>query len=63
MWLPMVRQLMIPIKYMQSHTGLLQTLRLNYDVPVGVAEEPRSELISFDDIPRMDGILDRVETK
>ncbi|KAJ6471229.1 hypothetical protein C8R47DRAFT_1077328 [Mycena vitilis] len=62
MWLPMVRRLMIPIKYMQSHNGLLQSLRLNYDEPVGVAEQPRSELISFDEIPRMDQVLDGVET-
>ncbi|KAJ7771977.1 hypothetical protein DFH07DRAFT_953265 [Mycena maculata] len=62
MWLPMVRRLMIPIKFMQSHEGYLCSLRLNYDVPVGVLEEPRSELIPFHDVSRLDGILDQVET-
>ncbi|KAJ6529564.1 hypothetical protein DFH09DRAFT_1093976 [Mycena vulgaris] len=41
--------------------GYLQTLKLNYNVPVPVGQSPRSEVIKFQDIEKTDTVLDSVE--
>jgi hypothetical protein len=62
-WLPIVRRLMIPIQHLRSHNGYLQSLRLSYNVPLAVGEEPQTKSLSFSDVDELDLIFAAVETK
>jgi hypothetical protein len=54
---------MIPLKYLQSQTGYLQSLRVTYNVPVQVGEEPQMQSLGFSDVKELDSIFASVETK
>ncbi|KAJ7820862.1 hypothetical protein B0H13DRAFT_1921117 [Mycena leptocephala] len=56
-WLSVVRRLMIPLKYLQSQTGYLQSLQVTYNVPVQVGEEPQMRSLGFSDIKELDSYL------
>lgn len=58
----MVRRLMIPINYMCSQPGSLDSLKLFYKKAVSVGD-PVEEILSFGAFGRVDDIFDNVETK
>ena len=62
-WLPMVRQLMVPIHHMRSLEGPLQNLVLHYKVPKVQGEASETLSFHFWDLDQTDEIFDRIVTK
>ncbi|KAJ7258525.1 hypothetical protein C8J57DRAFT_1515837 [Mycena rebaudengoi] len=61
-WLPMVRRLILPINFMRSQKGYLQTLEVNYNQPLPVGEQPQSYRYKFSDVAALDKVFDSVQT-
>ncbi|KAJ7916118.1 hypothetical protein B0H13DRAFT_2323610 [Mycena leptocephala] len=62
MWLPQVRRMMVPIHYMRSVSGYIQTLELKYNSPVKVGEPPNLQVFRFADITTTDQVFTAIQT-
>jgi hypothetical protein len=63
MWLPQVRRMVVPIHYMRSVSGYIQTLELKYNSPVKVGEPPNLQVFRFADITTTDQVFTAIQTK
>ncbi|KAK7040572.1 hypothetical protein R3P38DRAFT_3461579 [Favolaschia claudopus] len=61
-WLPLVRQLMVPLKYMMSTPTAIQQLSLSYNVPKGMWEAVETRIYTFSNVAALDAVFASVET-
>ncbi|KAK7026565.1 hypothetical protein R3P38DRAFT_2705473 [Favolaschia claudopus] len=61
-WLPLVRRLMVPLKYMMSTPSAIQQLALSYNVPKGMGEAAETRIYTFSNVAALDAVFDSVQT-
>ncbi|KAJ7780916.1 hypothetical protein B0H16DRAFT_1817130 [Mycena metata] len=62
-WLPLVKQLMLPIAYIRNRPGYMQTLKLSYKPPVPPGESPKQIVVfGLNDYEVSDKIFDALQT-